>query len=98
LAPRWRRAVAERAVFGAPGTVVAVHDADLAAKDEGITLVEMLVGPGGRVLPPTSNLCRTGAVVATGESREEAVARAIAAASRIRIVTQGAGGVRTPPH
>jgi biotin carboxylase len=97
LAPRWRRAVAERAVFGAPGTVVAVHDADLAAKDEGITLVEMLVEPGGRVLPPTSNLCRTGAVVATGDSREEAVARAIAAASRIRIVTQGARGVR-PPH
>ena len=98
LSPRWRRAVAERAVFGAPGTVIAVHDADLAAQDEGITLVEMLVGPGGRVLPPTSNLCRTGAVVATGESRDEAVARAIAAASRIRIVTQGGRGVLPPPH
>ena len=87
LAPRWLRPVAERAVFGTPGTVVAVRDAELAAQDDGITLVEMLVAPGSRVLPPTSNLCQGGAVVATGESRDQAVARAVAAASRIRIVT-----------
>lgn len=98
LEPRWRRAVAERAVFGEPGTVVEVHDADLAARAEGVTLVEVLVRPGARIPPPTSNLCRSGAVVATGESREEAVARAIAAASRIRIVTAEPGGGRSSEH
>jgi biotin carboxylase len=87
LAPRWVRPVAERAVFGLPGTVVAVRDAELAAQDAGVTLVDILVGPGSRVLPPTSNLCHGGAVVATGESRDQAVARAVAAAARIRIVT-----------
>jgi biotin carboxylase len=87
LLPRWGRAVAERAVFSAPGTVVAVRDAELAAQEDGVTLVDLLVDPGGRVLPPTSNLCQSGVVVATGESREQAVARAVAAASRICIVT-----------
>jgi biotin carboxylase len=94
LAPRWQRPVAERAVFGPPGTVLAVRDAELAAQDDGVTLVDMLVAPGSRVLPPTSNLCHGGAVVAVGDSREEAVARAVAAASRIRIVTAPGRPVR----
>jgi biotin carboxylase len=96
LAPRWLRPVAERAVFGTPGTVVAVRDAELAAHDAGVTLVEMLVAPGSRVLPPTSNLCHGGAVVATGESRDQAVARAVAAAARIRIVTTADPQLRPP--
>jgi biotin carboxylase len=87
IAPRWLRPVAERAVFSAPGTVVAVHDAEVAAQSDGVTLVEMLVRPGSRVLPPISNLCQGGAVVAMGEDREQAIARATAAASRICIVT-----------
>jgi biotin carboxylase len=98
LAPRWLRPVAERAVFGTPGTVVAVRDVELAARDDGVTLVEMLVAPGSRVLPPTSNLCRGGAVVATGESREPAVARAVAAAARIHIVTTPGPPLRQPGH
>jgi hypothetical protein len=98
LAPRWLRPVAERAVFGTPGTVVAVRDVELAARDDGVTLVEMLVAPGSRVLPPTSNLCRGGAVVATGESREQAVARAVAAAARIHIVTTPGPPLRQPGH
>jgi biotin carboxylase len=87
LMPRWRRPVAERAVFASPGTVVMVCDAERAAEGDGVTLVDMLVGPGGRVPPPTSNMCHGGAVVATGESREQAVARASAAAQRISVVT-----------
>jgi biotin carboxylase len=98
LAPRWRRPVAERAVFGPPGTVMMVCDAERAAAEDGVTLVDMLVGPGGRVPPPTSNLCHGGAVVATGESLEQAVARAAAAAQRISIVTTDGPPARPPAH
>jgi biotin carboxylase len=89
VAPRWLRPVAERTLFTTPGTVVAVRDAESAALLDGVTLVDVLVGPGSRILPPNSNLCHGGAVVATGESREQAVARATAAAARISIVTTG---------
>jgi len=98
LAPRWWRPVAERAVFASPGTVVTVCDAERVAEDDGVTLVDMLVGPGGRVPPPTSNLCHGGAVVATGESREQAVARAAAAAQRISVVTTDGPSPRSVGH
>jgi biotin carboxylase len=98
VAPRWLRPVAERAIFSPPGVVVSVRDADRAAELDGVTLVDVLVGPGSRVLPPTSNLCHGGAVVAVGQDRDEAIARATAAAARICIVTTSDASARPSAH
>ena len=88
LAPRWSRGVAQRYLFPEPGTVVAVEGAAEAAAGEGIALLEVAVVPGRCVPSMTSHVCRAGMVIAVGESREEAVARAEDAAARVRIVTR----------
>jgi biotin carboxylase len=88
LVPRWERGVAQRWLFPPPGTVVAVEGVHEAAAGEGVALLEMRVAPGTRVRPVTSHVCRGGVVIAVGETRAQAVARAEAAAARVRIVVE----------
>jgi biotin carboxylase len=90
LRPKWSRGVAQRWLFPAPGTVVAVRGAAEVATGEGIALVEVRVAPGARVPPMTSHVTRAGVVIAVAETREAAIVRAEAAAGRVRIVTQPA--------
>ena len=88
LVPRCARAVAQRHLFPAPGRVIAVEGAAEAAGGEGIALLEVRVRPGQRVWPMTSHVTRGGVVIAVGDTRQQAVERAEAAAARVRIITQ----------
>jgi biotin carboxylase len=87
LAPRWSRGVAQRYLFPAPGVVLSVRGAAEAAAGEGVELCEVRVAPGDRLEPITSHVRRAGVVIAVGDTREEAVRRAITAAARVRVVT-----------
>jgi biotin carboxylase len=87
LAPRWSKGVAQRYLFPPPGTVVAVRGVERVAAREGVALVEVRVRPGDRVGPITSHPRRAGVVIAVGDTREEAVRRAVEAAAGIEIVT-----------
>ena len=61
-----------------------------AATGEGVALHEVGVVPGARVSGMTSRMRPAGVVIAVGDTREQAVARADAAVARVRIVTQTA--------
>jgi biotin carboxylase len=87
LRPRWTQAVVQRFLFPTPGTVVSVHGAMEAAVGEGIALLEVRATPGAVVQPVTSHASRGGVVIAISDTRDEAIARAEAAATRVRIVT-----------
>ncbi len=87
LTPRWQRGVAQRFLFPAPGLVHAVHGVEAVAAEEGVALFEVRVGPGDQVAPTTSHPRRAGVVIATADTREAAIRRAVAAVARVRIVT-----------
>lgn len=98
LRPRWRGGVARRQFFPSPGTVVAVEGAAEIAWREGIALLEVTVEPGTRVPGTMSRIHPAGTVIAIGDTREQAVARAEAAAACVRIVTQAAGPADATLH
>jgi biotin carboxylase len=85
LVPRWSQAVATRALFALPGAVLAVRGRAEAAAGDGIALLEVWARPGDRV-----GTSPVGAVVAVGETHEEAMLRADAAVARVRVLTQPA--------
>ena len=60
---------------------------------EGVVLVRIYRAIGDAVPPLRRGTDRAGAVLALGSSREEALARADAAAKRIRFVTADAGAL-----
>ncbi len=60
---------------------------------EGVERVRIYREPGYVFTPLRRGSDRAGAVLAVGESREQAVARASAAAERIRFVTADAGAL-----
>jgi biotin carboxylase len=60
---------------------------------EGVEQVRIYRGPGYVFTPLRRGSDRAGAVLARGDSREQAVARAEAAAERIRFVTADAGAL-----
>src|SRR5262249_62342600 len=79
LRPRWIGGVARRHFFLSSGTVVAVEGTAEVAWREGIALLEVTVGPGMRARGSTSRVHPVGTVIAVGDTREQAVARAEAA-------------------
>jgi biotin carboxylase len=92
----WEHAGPERArhggaigkfLIGRPGRVVAIHGLDAARAMPGIMAAEVYVEPGGTVHPLTDGSKRAGHVLAVGADRDEANARAVAAANVIRIET-----------
>ena len=98
LRPRWRGGVARRHFFLSPGTVVAVEGAAEIAWREGIALLEVAVGPGTRMPGTTSRIHPAGTVIAVGDTREQAVARAESAVACVRIVTEAAGPTDATLH
>jgi len=59
----------------------------------GVVEVRVYARPGDEVAPLCRGSDRVGAVLAVGETREQALARADAAAERIRFVTADAGAL-----
>jgi biotin carboxylase len=69
-----------------PGTLVEVEGVDEAAAVDGVRRVRVYPEPGSVLVPLRRGSDRAGAVLATGASREEAVARAGRAADCVRFV------------
>ena len=90
LTPRWSKGVAQRYFFPQPGIVEAIEGVDAVAASEGIAFLEMRTAPGAQIVPVTSHVCRAGVVIAVADDRDTAVARAEAAAARVRIITRPA--------
>jgi biotin carboxylase len=88
LVPRGARGVAQRWLFPPPGRVVGIAGAqDVAARPE-VELCELRVAVGDTVPPVTSHPARAGVVIATGDTREQAVEAARNAVGAIAIATQ----------
>lgn len=77
-------------LLGKPGVVTAIQGLDEARALPGVVDVEVFVPVGGRVFPLTDSAKRAGYVLAHGRDGAEAHARADAALSRIRLVTEEA--------
>jgi biotin carboxylase len=87
LAPTQNRAVIQRYAFPKAGTVLSVSGADAAAAIPGIAEVVVTARPGD-IIPPAGDKRPSGAMVlATGDSREAALAAANQALSLICIDT-----------
>jgi biotin carboxylase len=87
LRPRFSRGVAQRYLFPAPGRVVRVVGEEAVRRMPGTAFCEVRVAPGDAIGPIHSHPARAGSVIATGDTREQAVARAVAAVAAIRIET-----------
>jgi biotin carboxylase len=81
------QAAAIRYLEAAPGTVREIRGLAAAQDLPGVIGVWMSVAPGDTVPEVTSSWSRAGEVVVVGADREEAAARALAAAEAVRVVT-----------
>jgi biotin carboxylase len=94
LAPTWREervgGAVTRFLVAPPGVLESVAVPD---RLEGIQRVRIYREPGYVFAPLRRGSDRAGAVLAVGESREQALARADAAADRIRFFTADAGAL-----
>jgi biotin carboxylase len=87
VAPAHAGAIAKFLV-GRPGIVRAIRGLDEARALPGVDDVEVFVPVGGRVHPLTDSAKRAAYVLARGDSREQATARADAALARITLDTR----------
>jgi biotin carboxylase len=87
ITPRRHRAAAERAIQAAPGIVTGIEGLDEARGIPGVEHVFLNVAAGSVVEPLTSNMGKPGHVIASGDTRAEAIAAAEQALATIRIVT-----------
>ncbi len=88
LRPTRHSGVAQRWMFPTPGRVVRVTGAQSVAARPEVALCEVRVSPGEEVPPPSSHRARVGVVIATGATREEAVANARHAVAGVAIETE----------
>ena len=86
LRPRTWRPVANRYFLPPPGRIARIDGLDAASQLPGIEHAELSVRAGDVVRPLVDHTCRAGSVIATGESPEEAVARAQAAVAAVRFI------------
>ena len=87
LTPRFQRPVAQRYLFPRPGRVVGVSGMSEVEKRPGIALCEVRVKVGDVVTPVDRHPARAGVVITTGDTRQQAVERAVAAVNDIHIET-----------
>jgi biotin carboxylase len=86
--PRRARGVAIRYLFPPPGRVTAIEGVEEVRRHKGIHRVEIFVRPGESIAGTTDHTKRAGCVITSGATREEAVARARAAVSSLRVATE----------
>jgi len=75
--PRCHLGVAIRYFFPEPGRVVEVRNADRFANLPWVHSLGLYVGPGDLVEPVTNHTKRAGFVITTGDTRDDAIARAL---------------------
>jgi len=88
ITPRWHRGAVERAILAEPGMVTGIEGVDEAERIAGVEHVWINVGRGDLVAPLTCNMGKPGHVIASGATRDEAVAAAARALETVRIVTE----------
>jgi biotin carboxylase len=93
LRPKFSRGVALRYVWPAPGRVVSINGVERVRSMPGIHFFRWEprwsdIGVGSTITPASSMGERVGSVMASGETRAEAVQRAEEAVSRVEIITQ----------
>ena len=87
LVPRYHRGVAIRYFFPKPGRVVAIKNADRFDDVPWIHRLGFFVGLSDIVEPVTNHTKRAGFVITTGETRDQAIRRALHLVDTIEIVT-----------
>lgn len=87
LTPRYRKNVAQRYLFPKPGRIVSISGVAQVANRPGIALCDIRVAVGDIIGPIDSHPARAGVVIATADTREEAINRAITAINDIQIET-----------
>jgi biotin carboxylase len=88
LTPRFQKGVAQRYLFPEPGRVVRITGEEDVARRPGIVHCEIRVAVGDVIGPMDSHPARPGVVIATGDTREVAINRAVAAVKDICIETE----------
>jgi biotin carboxylase len=86
-----------RFLVAPPGTLEEVDGVDEARESDGVLWVRIYREPGFEIEPLRHGSDRAGAVLAVGDSREQALERAALAADRIRFATVDAAIVHTTP-
>ncbi len=87
LVPRFERYISQRYLFPNPGRVVGITGAQRASEQPGVVFCQVRLKVGDIVGPVNSHPARAGLVMATGESRREAMERTRAAIESIEIAT-----------
>ena len=87
LTPRYQRYISQRYLFPSPGRVVRIVGAQRASEQPGVVFCQVRLKVGDIVGPVNSHPARAGLVMATGESRREAMERTRAAIECIEIAT-----------
>ena len=90
LLPRYQRFISQRYLFPAPGRVIGIAGAEGVAEQPGVVFCQVRLKVGDFVGPVNSHPARAGLVMATGESRKEAMQRTEAAIRSIEIKTVSA--------
>jgi biotin carboxylase len=87
LTPAYNRGVAIRYFFPEPGRVTAITGTDRFQNVPWVNRLGFMVGVGDIVAAPTDHTRRAGFVITSGETRDEAVARALEVVNAVRIET-----------
>ncbi|MBW1963067.1 MAG: ATP-grasp domain-containing protein [Deltaproteobacteria bacterium] len=87
LFPKFEAGVAIRYFFPDPGRVVAFENIEEVRKRPWVHRLGFFLRPGDMVEPATNHTKRAGFVIATGETREQAVAHALDVVETIKIET-----------
>ena len=87
LRPRFQRAVAQRYLFPRPGRVQCVSGVSKVKAQPNIALCDIRVAQGSVVKQIDCHPARAGVVIATGETRQAALATAVAAVDTIAVET-----------
>ena len=88
LSPKFNKGVAQRYFFPAPGRVVHVSGVEKVSQRSEIALCEIRVGIGDTIKPIENHPERAGVIIATGETRQEAVKNVLNAIKDIKIETE----------
>ena len=88
LQPQYQRCISQRYLFPQPGTVTGVAGEDDVVAQDHVEFLDIRVKPGDTVYPMHNHPARAGMVIASGESREQAIGLAEQVVHNIQIETQ----------
>ena len=89
LHPRWEKAAVAYSIMPEPGRIVSIDGVDVAKDCPFIEHVFIRHEVGDMVLEYTDCTSRSGWIIATGATTDQAQANALYAAGHIKIVTEG---------